>query len=443
MKKNKASCFVGIAFLCIIVFFFSSVCYRVYRVKRYFDYGISGQQSETFGTAAVDYKWPEKYPFSENEKFVYENDSSKEEKNETQSEYKSTYLTATDKIKDSVEYYATKLLPGRMKYIETNAWFNKIVGMKVVSGTDSVVVMKNGYLTFENNSVVSGDYASKSIKWFSDELSERGIGFAYIQYPAKEKKDDVQLPDGIVDNSNKNADRLLNKLNNEGVKCVDLRESLAKKSDDWYSNFFVTDHHWKPETGLWASGQIIDLLNSDFSLSLERKKVNINRYKIDVYEKINFGSQGKVSTLSFADPEDFSLIYPKEKTSITVQYNTDPEMTGRFEDVLFNKENLNDKDYYNFSAYSTYLNGNKAITKILNNDCKNGKKIIVIGDSYNKCVVPYLSQAVETVELIDRRYFDGSLMNYIDKEKPEIVLVAYTPTILSDNQSHSSTFNFE
>ena len=109
---------------------------------------------------------------------------------------------------------------------------------------------------------------------------------------------------------------------------------------------------------------------------------------------------------------------------------------------MFNRNYLN-KDYYNNSAYSTYINGNKVITRIENNDCKNGKRILIIGGSYNKCVVPYLSQDFESTELLDRRYFDGSILNYIDKTKPDVVLVAYTPTLISDASTHSSTFNFE
>ena len=77
------------------------------------------------------------------------------------------------------------------------------------------------------------------------------------------------------------------------------------------------------------------------------------------------------------------------------------------------------------------------------NDCKNGKKILIIGDSYNKCVAPYLSQTFESTTLLDRRYFDGSVIDYIDKTDPDIVIIAYTPTLIGGVESHTSTFNFE
>ena len=247
----------------------------------------------------------------------------------------------------------------------------------------------------------------------------------------------------MTDYNNINADKLLEKLDAENVKNVDMRELLMQKGGNWYSNFFKTDHHWKPETGVWAAGKIAEMLNLDFGYSLDTGIGDINNYNVDVHEKIFLGSLGKIATLTFADPEDISVIYPKQKTSFTVTYNTDSPKTGSFDDVIFNKTYLNNDDFYNYSAYSSYLNGNKAVTSIKNNVCKNGVKILVIGGSYNKCVVPYLAQTVESIDLIDRRYFDGSIINYIENKKPDVVLVAYMPILISGADTHNATYNFE
>lgn len=447
MKRNKSSYFVGIAFICIIAAFFGSVIFRFYRAQVYFDYGSTTAQSEISAPSAsssADSVWVKEYPFDEDEKFDYDSKTENVPQTaqvQTTVSKKAEYLAYVNWFKNSVDYYTTKLLPGRMKYIEANALFSKTVGMKIIAGTDSVVVMKNGYLTFESAPADTSE-AVESVKWFSDEMKKRNIDFSYVQYPSKEDKNDEQLPDGVVDYSNKNADSLLAGLEKNGVNYLDMRTLLSQKDSDWYSDFFKTDHHWKPETGVWASGKIAEMLNGKFGYSLDTDIGNLENYNVDVYEKYCLGSQGKIATLTYADPEDISLVYPKKSTSFTVQYDNDAAKTGAFEDVMFNRNYLN-KDYYNNSAYSTYINGNKTITRIKNNDCKNGKRILIIGGSYNKCVVPYLSQDFESTELLDRRYFDGSILNYIDKTKPDVVLVAYTPTLISDASTHSSTFNFE
>lgn len=448
MKKFKSAYVIGISFICIIAFFFGSVCYRVYRAKRYFDYGNTtseGTSDSDQSSTSTPIDWETRYPFDENYLFVasegFEDEQTESTEQETKSESK--YLTAVNKFKDSIDYYTTKLLPGRMKYVEANALFSKTVGMKTVSGSDSVAVMKNGYLTFENNLSTDGLKQTESVVWFSDIMKEKGIDFLYVQYPTKVHEGDGMLPDGVVDNSNILADNLIYFLERDGVNCFDIRTELEKKDNDWYSNFFVTDHHWKPETGVWASGQIAKRLNSDFGYSLNTDIGDLKNYNTDVYKKYFLGAQGRIATLSYVDPEDISIIYPKGKTNMTVQYNEGEENTGSFEDVIFNREYLNNTDFYNYSAYSAYLNGNKALTKITNNDCKNGKKILIIGDSYNKCVAPYLAETFEQTVLLDRRYFGGSILNYIDKMQPDVVVIAYTPTIIGQTNGHLSTFNFD
>ena len=69
--------------------------------------------------------------------------------------------------------------------------------------------------------------------------------------------------------------------------------------------------------------------------------------------------------------------------------------------------------------------------------------MLVIGDSYNKCVVPYLTQTLEQVDLLDRRYFSGSVIDYIDKMNPDVVIIAYMPSLIGSVDTHKSPFNFE
>ena len=214
MKKNKSSYFVGIAFICIIAAFFGSVIFRFYRAQVYFDYGDTSARSEISepsASAATESVWVKEYPFDEDEKFSYDRkteDVPQTVQTQTAVSKKTEYLTYVNWFKNSVDYYTTKLLPGRMKYVEANALFSKTVGMKIIAGTDSVAVMKNGYLTFESAPADTSE-AVESVKWFSDEMKKRNIDFSYVQYPSKEDKNNEQLPDGVVDYSNKNADSLL------------------------------------------------------------------------------------------------------------------------------------------------------------------------------------------------------------------------------------------
>jgi hypothetical protein len=312
----------------------------------------------------------------------------------------------------------------------------------LITGTDSVVVMKNGYLTYQSVEVNTA-YAAESTAWFSSLLKEKGINFVYIQSPSKENKFDNQLPDGVTDYYNINADSLLEKLNVKGVNTVDLRPMLNDASDDYDSCFFRTDHHWKPETGVWAAGKIAESLNKLFDYRIDESIGNINNYNVDVYKNYCLGTQGKKVTLNYTDPEDFSLIYPKSETSFTVDYCDGNSGTGTYKERLLDMTNLSKIDYYNISTYSTYLYGNKSLIHIKNNNVSNGKKILYIGDSFCHCVVPCLAMGVENIDVLDIRYFDGSIINYIEKFKPDTVIVNYNPSSINEDTTHNGTFNFE
>ena len=115
MKKFKSKYIIGIIFVCIIAFFFGSVCYRVYRVKRYNDYGTVTSETDASGNDKQEsYDWASEYTFSEKYdcKTVksIEKSSDKEstaEKNTNETSEKG-YLSVAQQFKDSVDAYSGK-----------------------------------------------------------------------------------------------------------------------------------------------------------------------------------------------------------------------------------------------------------------------------------------------------------------------------------------------
>jgi hypothetical protein len=394
------------------------------------------------GTENPTYDWSAEYPFSGDYGFTYTAPTDEIKEKPVRVSPIKSFENSVRAIEGNVDYYTSNLLLGRMKFVELNAAFNKLVGMNIVSGTDSVVVMRNGYLTFEALPV-NTDYAVQSTAYFAQTLKEKGINFLYVQCPSKENPDDNQLPHGIEDNYNINADSLIKGLSERNVPYIDLRENLNSEFDNYYSCFFKTDHHWTPETGVWASGKIADKLNNEYSLGISTAIGNLDNYKVDVFEKYCFGSQGKKATLRFADPEDISLIYPKADTDFTVTYDNNAPLSGRFEDTLLRKDVFDKIDYYNISTYSAYLHGNHAMTTIHNSKVDNGRKMLYIMDSFSASVVPYLATEIEDIVVLDLRTFNGSVMSVIEQFCPDTVVVAYNPSTFSETRTHNGTFNFE
>lgn len=443
MKKLNAKKIMSIVFVCLTIFFMGAIGTKLVMTKVFHIYPeTNAAEGQPDGTENPTYDWTAEYPFSGDYGFTYTAETDEVKENTVRVSPIKSFENSVRAVEGNIDYYTSNLLLGRMKFVELNAAFNKLVGMNIVSGTDSVVVMRNGYLTFESVPV-NTDYAVQSTAYFAQTLKEKGINFLYVQCPSKENPDDNQLPHGVEDNYNTNADSLIKGLSERDVPYIDLRDSLRSESDDYYSHFFKTDHHWTPETGVWASGKIADRLNNEYDLGISTAIGNLDNYKVDVFKKYCFGSQGKKATLRFADPEDISLIYPKADTDFTVTYDNNAPLSGRFEDTLLRKDVFDKIDYYNISTYSAYFHGNHSLTKLHNNKIDNGKKMLYIMDSFSASVVPYLATEIEDMVVLDLRSFNGSVMSVIEDFNPDTVVVAYNPSTFSENITHNSTFNFE
>ncbi len=444
MKTLNAKSILSIIFIFITVFFMCTigvkfVAYNLFNIVPEDTNAAEAEPGNTNGTAAP-INWSEYYPFSSDYGFKY-TEKTIEPQQDEDGKVKA-YENTVKGIEDKIDYYSSNLLLGRMNFVEMNASFNKLIGMNIVSGTDSVLVMRNGYLTFEAYPV-NTDYPVESTAYFSNYLKNKGINFLYVQCPSKENPLDNQLPYGIDDNYNLTADSIVNGLSRKGTATVDLRKNLTEDFDDYYSCFFKTDHHWTPETGVWAAGEIAAQLNDCFDYSIDLSFADLNNYNIKVYEDYCFGSQGKKATLKYADPEDISLIYPKKDTDFTVKYDSDNALNGRFEDTLLRKSVFDKIDYYNISTYSAYFYGNHALTTIHNNKNENGKRMLYIMDSFSASIVPYLALEIEDMLVLDLRNFDGSVISAIESFKPDTVVVAYNPSVITGDTSHNSIFNFE
>ena len=68
------------------------------------------------------------------------------------------------------------------------------------------------------------------------------------------------------------------------------------------------------------------------------------------------------------------------------------------------------------------------LTTIKNKESNNGKYAVFVVDSYGSVVAPFLSQTFERVDCIDFRYFSDDFGEYIQKNKPDIVIYMVNST---------------
>lgn len=335
----------------------------------------------------------------------------------------------------------------KMEFIEFNGLVQRSMNKKVVEDVESwrtVIKDKNNYLHFNLiSNPIDLTKQTESIVKLRDFTKKNNIDFMYVQSPFKFTGEQGQLPTGVNDYSNDVADKFLENLRENNINTLDLREEMKKDNIDYKDAFFKTDHHWKPKTGFWATGELINKLNSDYEMNLDKDNRNrdINNYEEINYNKNFVGSQGKRVGKYYTEIDDFSMYIPKFDTDLTVtKYNNDSKVMktkkGSFDDTIIEKSLLKGSIYEN--KYAAYLGGDNEF-RIINNKVNNNKKVLIIKDSFVLPVASYLSLSTKETRVLDLRYYNGKEYDYIKNYNPDIVIMMYYPGSLPNMK----TFDFK
>lgn len=393
---------------------------------------------EEDASKAVNIDWAALYPYDEAD--IYRNDR------ETDGIVR-RYLSLVSKVKSQAEWYAADGLPMQTKFTEWAAAYESLIGWKVQEQDyDAVITLRNRHLTCVCP-YQEVDEITDSVAAFKDFLDARDIELMYVMVPFKVDTEDPELPLGIEDASNENADRLLAGLERENIDYIDLRACEKEDALNHYDMFYYTDHHWKAWAAVWACGRVAEKMQELYGFEYDSGLFDFNNYTQQIYPDVFLGSYGRRVTLSKASPEDFEILLPVRDMNFRLYMpEKNVDATGSFADVFIDYDMLTITDYYEMDAYSSYVTLRKYVAVIENGQAQNqDKKILILRDSFGNNFGPYFAQQYGTVELLDVSSFTGSIKSYIEESRPDAVLLLYNPTMIEpiDWSSYtSSKFDF-
>ena len=358
--------------------------------------------------------WQKLYPFDDGRK-------------ESNTEKISSFF---DYVKSRFEKYTSESMQGYYKMVEAARKYEDFIGWNMVSVSDynAVIKLKDGYFASYTPSRDIA-YDLESMKGLAGFCAESGISFMYTAFPSKICKSDDRDISGLLDFANQNTDRLIDALEKSGVKCYDFRDRLHAAGMKHHESFFRTDLHWKTETGLWAAGKILKIFRDDLGWDVNPDMLRPENFRYEIYRDWSLGSEGRKATLARTKPEDFTMIYPKFAASLKFDVpSLGLNLSGDF-GIIYDMKQVEPKDYYRKNNYEAYIYGNNPLTSIENMNSRNGKRIVILKDSFSLCVIPFLSLQVQHIDAVDMRYFTGSLRKFIETVKPDAVLVMYYVSI--------------
>lgn len=331
-----------------------------------------------------------------------------------------------------------EFLPGKEQWVTLNGGVQKLLGKREVNAR---YLLDNGQMTYIIPELDMSGIAANTAD-LARAMEERDIPFLYVNLLFKIDGEDKQLPAGVEDYSNENADRFLAILRERGVDCLDLREREKAEGLDHYSRFFPSDHHWKPETGLWAAGEVAAALRErDPSFSFDPAIFDLESYDCQRHEKALLGSCGRRVGTWYIAPDDLDVLTPKFETRLRFSVpSKDLLREGSFAETMLFPEILEQRDRMNSDSYDVYCGSVYDHLRIENLQGGSGKRLLVLDDSFSLVVVPFFSLAYAQVDYLDLRLWDGDLLAYIDETQPDAVLILYNPGALEDNNLNMFEF---
>ena len=334
-----------------------------------------------------------------------------------------------DKVSDSELSYHDSMM-------DLNSARENISGTRIIKKDDELIAKSSSssLLVPTNHYIDTVEMAQmiKSIDKLKAVTEKNNAKFLYCAAPKKENYEEP--PTNLMSYGKVNYDNFLFSLKQKGIPYIDFTSALSNNQISSDDIFFVTDHHWKPYSGLVAATSICKELNTLYGFGYNTDYTDINNYHIERNRDLFLGSYGKkVGTFfTWQGADDFELITPTFETNMTEEQPFKERVrNGDFEDTVLFMENMK-KDYYNVNTYATYSGGDFRLQIMKNNLNPNGKKILLIRDSYACVVAPFLSLQTSELHICDMRNYDyyvGEKLNaekYIKKLHPDYVIVLYS-----------------
>lgn len=348
-----------------------------------------------------------------------------------QSNYDSEDAITIEKIESE---YASNIGEER-ELIDFNGLMAKRLDMRGYYGNIGIYISDEGYIISPYPQTTT-DYEYVETVLFRDFLEDRGINLIYVNAPTKYTEDSVFVNQfGVESYSNRNMDLFLNRIMEEGIPCIDLRKNVTDEDKNILSMFYRTDHHWTTESGLWAAKKIANGLNEYCGYHIDPSIYDINNYNVTRYNNCWLGEQGKKVGATYVGLDDYSEIEPSFETSFVFLDN------GRITEGTFggfiNKEVYNtEKDVYeNPSWHNSYRSPH-----CINNNIEDGK-VLIIGDSFNYVVHPFLALGVHELDSVILRECPDAfnLRDYIIENGYDTVIISYSQIMLGAHDDETSS----
>lgn len=188
---------------------------------------------------------------------------------------------------------------------------------------------------------------------------------------------------------------------NEAITPVDAYTPISEHKDDYL--YFRTDHHWTATGAYYAYTGLMKALGEE--------PVPLSQYETEEVEGY-LGSlyQSTLSKVLQSNPDTIVIYKPFTPHEYHIYYDGPIKMN------LIDKNRLKDQN-----KYRVFMSGDRPWS-VIKTDVANGKKIVIIKDSFGNAMIPFLLPHFSEIYTVDPRQYKNNILELIEEKGIDHVL---------------------
>jgi len=278
------------------------------------------------------------------------------------------------------------------------------------SVTGKVLVLNDKAMEIHTFNAEAGIYYADFINEFQEKLTNKDckvyslIAPTQIEFITNEQYKKLSSPQ-------KETIAHVYKHLNSNIAAIDAYQALEQNTDKYL--YFRSDHHWTALGAYYAYTALMEAKGE--------QPIPIGQYRVKQVKPYLGSLYSTTLSKEIKDNPDTVYLYqPFIKYEYNVYYESPIKIPL-----------LDMRHAENTNKYGIFLGGDHPWGKISTAQ-KNGKKIIVIKDSYANAFVPFLLPHYEEIYIVDPRQFDLDIFAFIEKNGiQEVLFLNYV--LVTDN----------
>lgn len=221
----------------------------------------------------------------------------------------------------------------------------------------------------------------------------------------------ITLPDALygkdIFSDQKAAEDGIIGFMNDNVVSVPLNKAMMAHRGEYI--YFRTDHHWTATGAYYAYAEFCKLSGKTANPLEGYKTQEFPGFLGTFYRDTNESSH-------LGDNPDTVVAYLPLSADATLDYTDKNGQVIRWP-IIYDQSNA-PASY----KYGTFVGGDQPYTIIKNPAITDGSSCVVVKESFGNAFVPFLVDHYETVHVIDYRYWDGSVSDFVKTNGVDDVL---------------------